>query len=227
MLRVLLFLMLSTLLTSVGHRRVVLHRNWPPGSFVVMLAVALIFTSSAAQARNGDQNSVVQDGGANLAQRVEISIQRDPRDDRFFREVVDLYRFDGFMNTDGGDGDVPAIPSVIQPTTPAADKNTNTKRPCSSPSSGSPVKLATGEKHLTHVDPRTAGIYGLEFSRTYRSGQRIGRMFGPNWLSSYEPAHAEPSTAMLPTQYGPAPAWVVILQPDGTRFTYNLDEVYD
>jgi hypothetical protein len=162
---------------------------------------------------------------AQVVDRVEVTGNKLPLHN--FWSDLDLYGRPGFARDVDRVSDTPGgAEAGDPPTPPSADKNTDPKCKASSPVSKRPVKLATGEKHLTHVDLRTAGLYGFEFSRTYRSGQRVGRLFGPNWLSSYEPAQAERSVGTLSTPYGLVPAWFAVVQPDGTRWTYTFDEIY-
>ena len=96
----------------------------------------------------------------------------------------------------------------------------------SSPSSPRPVKIVTGEKHLTQVDLRNAGIYGFELIRTYRSSERVGRLFGANWPTNYEPALIERSEEVQYTAFGVLPAWFALVESDGTRWKFTFDEVY-
>ncbi|WGG49034.1 RHS repeat-associated core domain-containing protein [Rugamonas sp. DEMB1] len=57
---------------------------------------------------------------------------------------------------------------------------------CGNPTTKHPVIVATGEKYKNELDFSAGSEYGLVLSRTYRSKQAVGGMFGANWLSSLE-----------------------------------------
>jgi hypothetical protein len=112
------------------------------------------------------------------------------------------------------------------PTPPAADSNTSAKSRPDSPNTCAPVKLSTGEKLLPQTDLRTAGVYGFELTRTYRSQQRTGRLFGPNWTSNYDPARLTVQRGQIWTPYGLFASAMTLVQADGTTWEFVLDEVY-
>ena len=200
------------------------RQNRVRSSLMLGLAGLLLATTTGAAAsldleipRHRDEGGT--SAGSQPPQRVEVTGTRLPP------PVTSFSRGPGLSSDRLPSAWLPQGPAGGggEPAEPPADKNTDPD--CGT--SGSPVKLATGEKLLTHFDALTGGLYGFELSRTYRSAQRNGRLFGPNWLASYEPALTEVSKARVFTPYGAqVPASVVLLQPDGTRWTYSLDEVY-
>ncbi|WP_406236312.1 glycerophosphodiester phosphodiesterase family protein [Nocardia sp. NBC_01009] len=60
--------------------------------------------------------------------------------------------------------------------TPAADRCTD----------GEPVDMASGDVLLDRVDARIAGVFPFELRRTHVSSRRLGRHFGPGWLSALD-----------------------------------------
>jgi len=51
---------------------------------------------------------------------------------------------------------------------------------------GNPVLLTTGEKFKREMDFEAAGAYGIGLERIYRSKNKSGSMFGPNWPTSVD-----------------------------------------
>ena len=52
-----------------------------------------------------------------------------------------------------------------------------------------PVIIATGEKIKPETDFVAGGLYGLGLTRTYRSVNKTGSLFGANWPSTYDSLH--------------------------------------
>jgi YD repeat-containing protein len=107
----------------------------------------------------------------------------------------------------------------------ASDQNTSVKNECpsSSPSTGQPVVIATGEKHKTEVDIVAAGLHALPLDRTYRSIDPGWVSFGSNWRSQYDwnPLHktgcynhADYPGVCMPTA-------VTMTLPDGGKYIYK------
>jgi len=99
----------------------------------------------------------------------------------------------GLTGTGGGVGAVGAEKGGAGPNNPAdkkqaPPKNTNNSptNPCgTTPVSGHPVVLATGEKLLQEQDFVSPKLNGLSLRRTYRSRGANG-IFGSNWTSNYD-----------------------------------------
>jgi RHS repeat-associated protein len=104
---------------------------------------------------------------------------------------------------------------------PASENNTNI-RDCSK-ASGLPVLLTTGEKFKDEPDFDADGEYGLSLSRTYRSRQAVGKMFGAHWLSSYDWPRLYYAGSVCDN--GPertcVPKVAHLTQPDGSMWAYE------
>ncbi len=93
-----------------------------------------------------------------------------------------------------------------------------------SPSSGNPVVIATGEKYKVEADFESNGLYGLSLTRTYRSNNASGRMFGANWLSNLDPPRLVYTfTGCVQTELGCLPSEATLIEPDGTKYRYTLE----
>ncbi len=86
-----------------------------------------------------------------------------------------------------GGGAGPASPEQGQMDPPLSNNQSPPHKNCesdstgtSSPVTGNPVILATGEKFVEEPDFASPKLYGLGLSRTYRSAT-LGGMFGPQW----------------------------------------------
>jgi Domain of unknown function (DUF6531) len=83
-----------------------------------------------------------------------------------------------------------SAPEFIAKQAPDSDKNPPPDNPCpnstSSPASGNPVILATGEKYLEERDFVDASRAGLSLQRLYRANTPSAEaMFGPNWRTGW------------------------------------------
>jgi RHS repeat-associated protein len=113
---------------------------------------------------------------------------------------------------------------------PTSDKNTSlgcpTQQGNDSPSTGMPVIIATGEKHLTHKDYASNALNGLVVTRTYRSiaGNVQGAIFGPQWQSELNPTRITPNPGpKVCGDTGCIPADAYVTFPDGSRYKYVRD----
>ena len=73
--------------------------------------------------------------------------------------------------------------------TPSADNMLNPVSENNSDSGGctqNPVIIATGEKFKSEDDFSSGGLYGMGLTRTYRSFNASGSMFGANWPSTFD-----------------------------------------
>ena len=87
---------------------------------------------------------------------------------------------------------------------------------------GKPVLLTTGEKFKEERDFTSGGLYGLSLTRTYRSRQAVGTMFGANWLSTFDWSRLAASSAKVcDGDSGCVPRSATLTEPDGSRFTYT------
>ncbi|MYM87750.1 hypothetical protein GTP91_11215 [Rugamonas sp. FT82W] len=122
-------------------------------------------------------------------------------------------------------GEGPAVANIaaapaVATTAPKTCGDSGAETPNTTPR---PVIVTSGEKYKEELDFASQGVYGLSLKRTYRSMQNVGKMFGPNWLSSLEtsrinfkklvcqPANSNNCRPMSPT----------LTTSDGT--TYDLD----
>lgn len=106
---------------------------------------------------------------------------------------------------------------------PSAVSDTGLSSP-TDPSTCLPVKISTGEKHLTEGDFPGLGRYGLGLTRTYRSKNGSGVLFGANWASSLDPYGLTVSTAAcVPTESGCYPPDLTIAFPGGEKHKYLLN----
>ena len=115
------------------------------------LVLAAVFGARAAQAQVAQSFPVLHAGASGSNSYVEITGGRlrtpqapSPSLDFYYRMLFGS----GGSTGNVGSRDSAGAANPVAPTPPAADKNTYPKDKCSSPSTGSPVKLATGEKHL-------------------------------------------------------------------------------
>jgi YD repeat-containing protein len=92
----------------------------------------------------------------------------------------------------------------------------------SSPLSGNPVVLSTGEKFEAELDFESPKIYGLGLGRTYRSKSTRSGIFGKKWLSEYDFTRVTYSTCQRDPD-NPAicvPSTAVVGLPDGSQYTF-------
>jgi YD repeat-containing protein len=91
------------------------------------------------------------------------------------------------------------------------------------PASCQGVVLASGE--LTHPDADIPdfGRYALKLARTYRSAATHGRLFGPNWITDFEPIRISPSATWIATEIGNVPRDAIVTFPGGASYKYTHD----
>ncbi|GAB4479545.1 MAG: hypothetical protein OHK0044_27110 [Burkholderiaceae bacterium] len=89
--------------------------------------------------------------------------------------------------------------------------------------SSHPVLLATGEKYKPETDVFSNGLYGFgALIRTYRSKSATGRLFGPNWPSTFDYIRLSYTfTNCFQTEIGCMPGEVLASFSDGTQFRYR------
>ena len=115
-------------------------------------------------------------------------------------------------------------PSQLAKAASENNSSTNCSDDPSSPKSGNPVILATGEKFKVEQDFLTANQFGLSLSRTYRSFNAApSGMFGPKWLSAfaYEPLNWSGCYNSPDNPGVCVPVDVVFKEPDGATYTYS------
>jgi RHS repeat-associated protein len=86
-----------------------------------------------------------------------------------------------------------------------------------------PVIIATGEKIKAEDDFQSFGLHGLSLTRTYRSVNATGVLFGPNWPSTLDPVVLNRSAQFVATEAGNRPAFATVRFPGGARYVYTLD----
>ena len=104
---------------------------------------------------------------------------------------------------------------------PGSDNNSNEDE-CSS---SKPVVIATGEKWKRETDFTTGGLYPLDLTRTYRSINSTGGLFGSKWTSSIDyPKLSYTFAGCTTTPLGHCiPQTVTHIGSDGTKYTYSYD----
>jgi RHS repeat-associated protein len=106
---------------------------------------------------------------------------------------------------------------------PTRKSNDPTPPDRSSPGTDHPVILATGEKFVHETDFSSTSKYGLELTRTYRSNQTGGALFGDFWRSSLEnsslyPVYGDYSCLVYGTPC--VPTSVTFTGEDGVSYDY-------
>lgn len=109
--------------------------------------------------------------------------------------------------------------------------NTDTKDACEAgkqvpepnPHGLHPVIFATGEKFLHEQDFGSASYYGLHLTRTYRSKQAVGTLFGPNWVTDMEtpPLQGINGCSVAGNYGGCGPSSVTVIGDDGAAKNFN------
>jgi len=88
-----------------------------------------------------------------------------------------------------------------------------------------PVLIMTGEKYKEEPDFKSQGLFGFNLTRTYRSAYTAGKLFGPNWLSSFDFADLS-RTGVIFTPSGKLYSNVFITLPNGEKYNYRIEQ-YD
>jgi hypothetical protein len=147
--------------------------------------------------------------GIKLPQEIPITSNL-PRDNSY---TINLSDFSFYFPGTIGD-----TPNVARPLTTSsvlqAPKSDSNSRECdsgSNPVGQLPVIYATGEKLLEQEDYIDHSLAGLGLSRTYRSQQTRGSLFGPKWLSTFD----------YPSLWQPSAGRYVFTLPSGAAYTYT------
>ena len=153
-------------------------------SVVNLLCVADAFAASEDPEVTNHQypkEPCTTEGGC---QKVEVDGPKD--------RGVDAVSDSGANSTSGNNGvkspgeGASGLPKGPDPKDKPTSKD-NTKPDCSSPATGKPVIIATGEKIKPQSDFSGAGLYPLSLARYYHGfGSQIALMFGNNWTSNYD-----------------------------------------
>jgi hypothetical protein len=85
------------------------------------------------------------------------------------------------------------------------------------------VIISSGELTLGESDISGFGLQSLTLSRSYRSSNASGRLFGPNWTSNFDPIRLFPSATRINTDIGQIPRDVVVTFPGGATYKYTAD----
>ncbi len=83
--------------------------------------------------------------------------------------------------------------------------------------------IATGEKVKNESDFASFGLYGLSLTRTYRSVNTNGTLFGPNWPSSLDAPTLTRTGYPVSTTYGSRVSSVTVVLPGEGRYVYHLN----
>jgi RHS repeat-associated protein len=186
-----------------------LSRQWQHSRKVLIALVSLLVCYSA-QAETGE------------TQRIEIIGQRPS-------QAPSPGLFPGMFQGGNAGGTNPGSQSSSSYSghvDPISEDNSSTDDGCAkgNASSGHPVVVATGEKWLVQSDFESQSLYGLSFSRTYRSISRgsYGFMFGPGWQASYDYGKLSTSGGCYYNyDLRICIPWVVtVSSPDGARIRY-------
>ncbi len=146
---------------------------------------------------------------------------------------VDVFgqRFTDYLN--GGINtfaDIPGL-NITLPTAFTIDtKDKEAQANSSSPDCGRqpqgphPVIIKTGEKNTTETDFTSIGMYGLSFTRVYRSTNGISGSMGLGWKGEFDWAMNTSGSMGCFTSGGTCyPRLVNVFMPDGSHYTYVLD----
>ena len=167
--------------------------------------------------------------------RVEIIVKKDPIFSGVGGSGTALRHF---LLPETGGGSRQGYASMIAPAPtptpaptpakPSPENNSETEDACSesspstSPTTGKPVVIATGEKFVQENDASSGGLYGMTLDRTYRSISATGYLFGPNWASSFDPYRVTKSTLpCINTEIGCIPRDATVTFPNGAKYKYT------
>jgi RHS repeat-associated protein len=116
----------------------------------------------------------------------------------------------------GGGGGVRSVLKEMPPSLNNSAKSCTTSKP---------VMLTTGEKFKTETDFKSSGLYPLGLTRTYRSAQTSGTLFGPQWLSNVDYPNLGISTEVFFAQDRKRiPQYSIVTFPDGARYRYGIPD---
>jgi RHS repeat-associated protein len=86
-----------------------------------------------------------------------------------------------------------------------------------------PVVITTGEKYKVETDFAAGGLNPFRLTRTYRSKNATGTLFGPNWLSTLDFPGLLLSSPTVRTEVGIRLSSTVTLTfPSGAKYVYKL-----
>lgn len=111
------------------------------------------------------------------------------------------------------------MPSPIK-APPASNNSKDDEGLCAT---SNPVIIATGEKFKKETDFTAGGMYGLELTRTYRSKNKTGSLFGIDWRSTLDFPKIKWGGSVSSPDYGVIPAWVRMTDRTGATYTYSTD----
>jgi RHS repeat-associated protein len=146
----------------------------------------------------------------------EIFGQRIQSPNQIVGTAPALYSF-GANNFNGASMASPQAEANSGMPQPACDNNS------SNPATAHPVVVATGEKVLNQDDFRSNSSYGLSLGRTYRASQSAGKLFGPQWYSTYDNPKLQVNTQCggnIDPATGCMPDSVIVSLPNGERYAY-------
>ena len=106
--------------------------------------------------------------------------------------------------------------------TPVSEFNSDPQHDLN-PTSCQGVVLSSGELTFSDSDVPGFGLYAITMGRTYRSAAASGRLFGPNWISDFEPARIAPSATWIYTEVGHVPRDAIVTFPGGASYKYTHD----
>lgn len=121
-------------------------------------------------------------------------------------------------------GGTPRAPLKAKP--PSINNSNKERCPDSTTTTSHPVFLPTGEKYKDELDFESNGKHGFNLTRTYRSINATGTLFGPNWMSSLDPSRLVPSGELVHHRGWPSrPKNFTLTEPDGGKYVYNFTRI--
>lgn len=90
-----------------------------------------------------------------------------------------------------------------------------------------PVVITTGEKVKVEPDFQGFGLYGISLTRTYRSKNATGSLFGPNWLSNLDQARLNFNDRFTNWAGQQMYRRITLVEANGARYEYRIDYIDD
>ncbi|MGJ9418325.1 DUF6531 domain-containing protein [Massilia sp. CMS3.1] len=182
--------------------------------------ISLIFISSPTLAKEEYYYYKDSDGNWVQAERVYITGQRpsEPAEPPPRPHISGFGSYSpwGVKDTAGNTNEDVEIPLAAPP---AEDDSAIT---CSNTTS-KPVIITTGEKIKDEVDFMSMGLYGFNLTRTYRSQQASGTLFGANWMSTLDFPSLRFGRKSTERWSSNAYQEITFIEPDGTKYLYQAD----
>lgn len=91
------------------------------------------------------------------------------------------------------------------------------------PSTCSGVIPASGNYTRQAADATVRGLYSMQLTRNYSSGEKTGHLFGPHWTSNFDPYRVVKSLEpCVITEVGCVPPSATVTFPNGDSYVYTM-----